>query len=76
MVGTGTVTVWDTVIPEWYSAKKDKEYTLFTKNQWKFPEWAWERATREYLGRSVQQDGYWSKDPKTRSGAVFKGTGR
>ena len=68
--------VQDTVTLDRYSAKKDKEYTLFTKNQWKFPEWAWERATREYLGRSVQQDGYWSKYPETRPGAIFKGTDR
>ena len=25
------------------------------------------------LGRSVQQNGYWSKDPEYRLGAVFKG---
>ena len=72
MVGT----VQDTVIPARDGTKEDKEYALFTKNQWKFPEWARERATREYLGMSVQQDGYWSKDLEYRPGAIFKGTGR
>ena len=37
--------VRDTVIPERDGSKKDKEYALFTKNQWKFPEWARDRAT-------------------------------
>ena len=46
------------------------------KNQWRFPEWARERATRDYLGRSVQQDGYWLKDLEYRLGAIFKGTSR
>ena len=37
---------------------------------------AQERATRDYFGRSVQQDGYWSKDTEYRPGAIFKGTSR
>ena len=76
MIGTGMATVWDTVIPVRDGAKEDKEYALLTKNQWKFPEWARESATWEYLGGSVQQDGYWSKDPEYRLGAVFKGASR
>ena len=76
MIGTRTASVQDTVIPAKYDAKENKEYALFTKNQWRFPEWAQERATWDYLGRSVQQDGCWSKDLEYRPGAVFKGTSR
>ena len=56
--------------------KKTKNMLYLQKNQWRFPEWARERATRDYLGRSIQQDGYWSKDLEYRPGAVFKGTSR
>ena len=66
----------DMVIPAKYGIKEDKEYALFTKNQWRLPEWARERATQDYFGRSVQQDGYWSKDPEYRPGAIFKGISR
>ena len=53
------------------------ETSLFIQqNQQEFPERARERATRGYLGMSVQQDGYWSKDLEYRLGAVFKGTSR
>ena len=76
MIGTGTVTVRDMAIPVGDGVKEDKECTLFTKNQWKFLEWAWERAIWEYLGRSVQQDGYWSKDLEYRLRAIFKGANR
>ena len=75
-MGTGATSVWDTVIRAKYDVKENKEYALFTKNQWRFPEWARERATRDYLGRSVQQDGYWSKDLEYRPGTIFKGTSR
>ena len=73
VIGTRTVTVQESVLPEHYGAKENKEYILFTKNQWKFPEWARERATREYLGGSIQQDGYWSKDPDERPGPYLRG---
>ena len=43
------------------------------KNQWRFLEWARERATQDYLGRSVQQDGYWSKDLEYRPGLYLRG---
>ena len=76
MIGTGAASVGDTVIPAKYNAKENKEYALFTKNQWSFPKWARERATWDYLGRSIQQDGYWSKDLEYRPGAIFKGTSR
>ena len=76
MIGTGAASVRDTVIPARYDAKEDKEYVYLQKNQWRFPEWARERATRNYLGRSIQQDGYWSKDLEYRLAAIFKGTGR
>ena len=66
-------TVQDTVILAGDGVKKDKEYALLIKNQWRFPEWARERATREYLGRSVQQDSYWSKDPEYRPGPYLRG---
>ena len=65
--------VQDTVIPARYNARENKEYALFTKNQWRFPEWARERATRDYQGRSIQQDGYWSKDLEYRSGPYLRG---
>ena len=68
--------VWDTVILVRDGTKEDREHALFMKNQWKFPEWARERAAQEYLGMSVQQDGYWSKDLEYRPGAIFKGTSR
>ena len=38
--------------------KKTKSMLYLQKNQWGFPEWAREKATQDYLGRSVQQDGY------------------
>ena len=56
--------------------KKTKSMFYLQKNQWRFPEWTRERATRDYLGRSIQLDSYWSKDPEYRPGAIFKGTGR
>ena len=56
--------------------KKTKSMFYLQKNQWRFPEWAQERATWDYLGRSIQQDGYWSKDREYRPGAIFKGTSR
>ena len=65
--------VRDTVIPARYNARENKVYALFTKNQWTFLEWARERATRDYQGRSVQQDGYWSKDPEYRWGLYLRG---
>ena len=76
MIGTRVASVQDTVILAKYGAKEDKEYALFTKNQWRFPERARERATWDYLRRSIQQDSYWSKDPEYRLGAIFKGTSR
>ena len=64
----------DTVIPAGYNTRENKEYALFTKNQWKFLEWARERATRDYQGRSIQQDGYWSKrDLEYRLGPYLRG---
>ena len=56
--------------------KRRQSMLYLQKNQWRFPEWARERATRGYLGWSIQQDGYWSKDPKYRPGAIFQGTSR
>ena len=56
--------------------KKIKSMFYLQKNQWRFPEWARERATWDYLGRSIQQDGYWSKDLEYRLAAIFKGTNR
>ena len=61
--------VRDTVFP----AKEKKEYALFTKNQWRFLEWARESATQDYQGRSVQQDGYWSKRPQIQVGPYLRG---
>ena len=43
------------------------------KNQWRFPEWAREKATRDYSGRAVQLDGYWSKDLEYRWGPYLRG---
>ena len=76
MIDTGAALVRDMVILAKYNTKENKEYALFTKNQWRFPEWARQRATWDYLGRFVQQDGYWSKDLEYRPGAIFKGTSR
>ena len=76
MIGTRVALVRDTVILARYSAKEDKECFIYKKNQWRFPEWAWERATQDYLGRSIQQDDYWLKDLEYRPGAIFKGTSR
>ena len=73
MISTGATTVPDTVVPARYNARENKEYALFTKNQWKFPALARERATRDYQGRSVQQDGYWSKDLEYRLGSYLRG---
>ena len=56
--------------------KETKSMFYLQKNQWRFPEWARKRATRDYLGRSIQKDGYWSKDLEYRLGAIFKGTSR
>ena len=56
--------------------KKTKGMFYLQKNQWRFPEWARERDTWDYLGMTVQQGGYWSKDLEYRLGAIFKETGR
>ena len=73
MIGTGVTTVWDTVVPARYNTRENKEYALSTKNQLKFLALARERATRDYQGRSVQQDGYWSKDLEYRLGPYLRG---
>ena len=54
-------------------AKERQRMYFIYKNQWKFPEWAREKASREYLGGSVQQDGYWSKDQDERPGPYLRG---
>ena len=59
--------VWEWILPGGYGTKKTKSNVYCTKNQWKFPEWARERATWVYLGGSIQLDGYWSKDHGKRS---------
>ena len=45
-------------------AKERERMYFIHKNQWEFPEWAREKASRENLRGSVQQDGYWSKRPR------------
>ena len=62
--------------PSKIRCKRRQRVFYLQKNQWRFLEWAQERATWDYLGRSIQQDGYWSKDLEYRLGAVFKGTSR
>ena len=37
MIGTGTASVWDTVIPAKYGAKEDREHALFTKESVEVP---------------------------------------
>ena len=77
MIGTGAASVRDMVIPARYDTKENKEYALFTKESVEVPGMGpGESYTGLYLGRSIQQDGYWSKDLEYRLGAVFKGTGR
>ena len=56
--------------------KRRQSMLYLQKNQWRFPEWARERATLDYLGRSIQQDSYRSKDLEYIPGAIFKGTSR
>ena len=73
VIGTGTVMVWEWILPGEYSAKKTKSNVYCTKNQWKFPEWARERVTRVHLGGPVQLDGYWSKDHGKRLGPYLRG---
>ena len=51
--------------------RKQRVCFYLQKNQWRFPEWARERATRDYLGKSIQQDSYWSKDLEYRLGACI-----
>ena len=75
MIGTSTVTVWKLVLPDQYGKERQRMYFIY-KNQWKFPEWAREKVSREYLGGSVQQDGYWSKDQDKRPGPYLRGAGR
>ena len=76
MIGTGTASVWDTVILARYDAKENKEYALFIKESVEVPGMGPGESYTGLFGRSVQQDGYWSKDLEYRPGAVFKGTGR
>ena len=45
-------------------AKERERMYFIHKNQWKFPEWAREKASRENLRGSIQQDSYWSKRPR------------
>ena len=74
VIGTRTVTVWESVLPDLYGKERQRMYFI-NKNQWKFWEWAQEKASQEYLGGSVQQDGYWSKDQDERSGPYLRGAG-
>ena len=57
-------------------AKERERMYFIYKNQWKFPEWAQEKASRENLGGSIQQDSYWSKDQDKRPGPYLRGAGR
>ena len=55
--------------------RRQRVYFIY-KGSVEVPGMARERATWDYLGRSIQQDGYWSKDLEYRPGAIFKGTSR
>ena len=56
--------------------KKDKECILFTRISGSSRNGPEEKASREYLGGSVQQDGYWSKDQDKRPGPYLRGASR
>ena len=53
--------------------KEKTKSSLFIKESVKVPGMGPGESYMGLLGRSVQQNGYWSKDPEYRPGAVFKG---
>ena len=56
--------------------KEKTKSSLFIKESVKVPGMCPGESYMGLCGRSVQQNGYWSKDPEYRLGAVFKGTSR
>ena len=52
--------------------KRRQEYALFTKESVEVPGMGPGESYTGVFGRSVQQDGYWSKDLEYRPGAIFK----
>ena len=53
--------------------KEKTKSSLFIKESVKVPGIGLGESYMGLLGRSIQQNGYWSKDPEYRLGAVFKG---
>ena len=73
MIGTGNGYGLGVGTPVLLWHKERQRVYFIYKESVEVPEWARERATREYLGGSVQQDGYWSKDPDERPGPYLRG---
>ena len=56
--------------------KEKTKSSLYIKESVKVPGMGPGESYTGLSGRSIQQNGYWSKDPEYRLGAIFKGTSR
>ena len=56
--------------------RKKTKSSLFIKESVEVPGMGLGESYTGLFGRSIQQNGYWSKDPEYGPGAIFKGTGR